>query len=191
MPIVNPSLAWGHIQIQLQTAYEIHSRRLYCREVNVDGTWATPFGAETDVATTVKNFHNAAAKWRSIGETVLSIDVFQHVSGGGSPTFITNIPVPTGINPGLMTVTAAAYLMLVMKAGNRQLAKFQFLDSGDAKPQRFALSDLDTSQQGLVTYLKDHQNICTIDGYDMKAFSSGNSGYNRRLAKRYGRVLAP
>lgn len=99
----------------------------------------------------------------------------------------------TGISGGLSVGAAAAYLMWVSKAAGREQFRLTFFDSINPAPQRFPLASPPSSDDGSLEwfFLRSAVKFVTNDDLPLVTVNSVNSGYNRKLARSYGRSVAP
>lgn len=97
------------------------------------------------------------------------------------------------ISAGAATGIAAAYLMLVMKSASRQQFRFTIFDATDSKPQRYAGTSIPEVDNDTLQWLMARSAIgfVTQDNEPLTIASSYNTGYNRKLARSYGRVKTP
>lgn len=101
--------------------------------------------------------------------------------------------LPIVMNYGVGAGVAAGYIMRVFGGPLRNLFRFSVFDGGDANPQKFPpisppLAD-NASPEWF--FLKGGFGFATNDGIALTREVSINSGYNRKLARSYGRVAAP
>jgi hypothetical protein len=99
----------------------------------------------------------------------------------------------SGIVGGVSVGAAAAYLMWVFKSADRHQFRLTFMDSINPAPQRFAIAAPPSVDDGSLEWLFINSVIgfVTNDDLDIKIAASVNSGYNRKLARSYGREVAP
>jgi len=88
---------------------------------------------------------------------------------------------------------ASSYLTQVYKGANRQKFVLNLYDSSDGKPQTGTGYSPTTLDDGTPQWWLLNSGIpfSTQDGQRLAAQMSNNTGYNRRLAKAYGRTLVP
>lgn len=95
---------------------------------------------------------------------------------------------------GLGNTVASAYWMNVFKSSAPvQQFRLSFFDVNDAKPQRFAAASVPAVDDGSLAWLmtKSAVGFCTQDGHKLSIHRSSNTGYNRKLARTYGRTITP
>lgn len=98
------------------------------------------------------------------------------------------------VNGGSGSTVAAAYWMVCMKSTvPQQQYKLMWFDTNDARPQRFSGTPIPAADDDSLFWFlaRSAVGFCTQDGYKLAIFTSGNSGYNRKLARSYGRQIAP
>lgn len=98
-----------------------------------------------------------------------------------------------GVTGGTSGVVASAYWMWVMKAGNRDQFRLTFMDAGDSKPQRTAVGTPPAIDDGGLNWFIVNGGIgfVTNDNLPLVDIASVNTGYNRKLARNYGRTIIP
>lgn len=103
------------------------------------------------------------------------------------------IPLPETMDYGTGSGFAAAYNIGVYGAALRNYYRCTFFDGGDAKPQRYPPNVAPDGDDGsLVWYLtKGTVPWATNDGLRLIRQVSENTGYNRKLARSYGRTITP
>jgi len=99
----------------------------------------------------------------------------------------------SGLVSGSGTNIAAAYLGWNFQDASRNNWRFFVMDSGDARPQRYPqvippLVDNDTLNWFII---RSTVGFATNDGNPLVRATSVNTGYNRFLARKYGRVVTP
>lgn len=101
--------------------------------------------------------------------------------------------LPPDSTVGSAAGVAAAYLMYVFAGALRPTFRLTYFDTPDSKPQRYPpTTPPDADNGGLFWYiLKSGIPFATQDGIRLTRSVSGNTGYNRRLARTYGRTVSP
>jgi len=196
---VNEILAPSYARVNYQNSVASHALTLYFANAAVEnittGVWEIPnsdlVGA-TPVSTIVQNvanrFNTGGAGFGSIEQIELwrsvlnAPNVFADYVQPVQPTI-----APTGAR------VASSYLMLVFSAQNRQKARFTGFEYVSASPQRLRPDDIPALDNGTLEWYVLNGNVpfSTQDGFRLKTFLSFNFGYNRKLAKKYGRDIAP
>jgi len=99
----------------------------------------------------------------------------------------------SGIVGGASVGAAAAYLMWVFKSSDRHQFRLTFMDSINPAPQRFPIATPPSVDDGSLEWLFVNSAIgfVTNDNLPIAIAASINSGYNRKLARSYGRSVAP
>ena len=112
----------------------------------------------------------------------------------GAPNVLDHFnTLPTSMDYGTGTGVASGYTMRVFSGSLRNYFRFTVFDGGDANPQKFPpvnppLAD-DASPEWF--FLKGGFGLATNDGIPLVREVSIDTGYNRKLARRYGRSVAP
>lgn len=135
-------------------------------------------------------FHRVRAGLNS-GTIVEEIQIWQ--GGAGVTNFIgSNVVSPTAIGASA-TGIASAYDMEVLQSPDRSKFRISFFEWLDSRPQRYSASQPPTIDDGTVGwyFLKGAVPFATNDGKRLSQIISSNVGYNRRLARRYGRQVTP
>lgn len=88
---------------------------------------------------------------------------------------------------------ASSYAMYVFKASDRSQMRFTLFEATTASPQRFPLTAPpavdDDSLEWFV--IRSAVKFVTNDDKPLTIAASGNNGYNRKLARSYGRAISP
>lgn len=197
MPI-NEILAPAYLRVRYSTPVADHNNVFYFTDTSTQqvagGTDAygqmvggTNFTSYTDI---VQQIYNRA---RAAGVPVVSVDSVQvwH-SAPGANLFISEEPVPT-LTGNVGASVASAYLMFVFASANRQQHRQTYFEFPDARPQRFSRSNPPLADDnGIAWYMiRSGVPFSTQDGQRLTVFRSENTGYNRKLARTYGRTVAP
>ena len=125
------------------------------------------------------------------GTTVEEIQIWQ--GGAGITNFIANNVVSSAAIAATSAGVAAAYLTFVFSTPSRKKFRLNFFDTNSASPQRDAGATPPTLDDGDLPWYMVNSSIpfATNDGLRLTQFFSLNRGYNRKLARRYGRQLSP
>jgi len=126
-----------------------------------------------------------------VGPTVDSIAVWQSATG---PNTLIGYSQPIQPTSGPNLGVASSYIMLsgtAITATSRQRYKIMFFEATtSSSPQRFSGNVLPVSGNEVVwDYLLSV--AVTQDGLAPVVIRSTNVGYNRKLARRYGRTIQP
>lgn len=99
----------------------------------------------------------------------------------------------SGIVGGSTTGFASAYWTYIFKAATREQMRLSFYDTKDVAPQTEAGVNPPETDDGSVEWfvLRSAVKFRTNDNLVPTIFGSVNTGYNRRLARSYGRELTP
>lgn len=94
---------------------------------------------------------------------------------------------------GSTTVHPSGYLMAVFKTSLRRQWRSTFFDIGTAEPQRTPIPSVPATDDGELGWFvtKSAVKFTNQDGIPLTIASSYNTGYNRKLARSYGRFIAP
>jgi hypothetical protein len=148
------------------------------------------FTSISDVVLEVVNrLNGAGACFASVGQ----IDVWNSVVNAPNTFMGYEIPkqptTPIGATPRI----ASSYLMYIFAAQNRQKARLTAFEYITASPQRFSPDTIPVSDDGSVAWYVLNSSIpfATQDGLPLTNLVSINVGYNRKLARSYGRAITP
>jgi len=148
-------------------------------------------GASASISAIIGTLYSRA---RQANQTpVVSIDeILVFNSAAGVNTFVGTAENPT-LSGTVGSYIASAYGMFVFASANRQKTRFTAFEYPDAKPQRTAGIVVPLVDDGTVQwyFIRGNAPFTTQDGFPVVAFKSFNTGYNRKLARSYGRVIAP
>jgi len=124
--------------------------------------------------------------------TVAEVAVWNAVEGANIFMGLDGADYTTVVG-GEATPIAAATLSYVWKEQFGQQYRLQFADTGDAKPQRFAVGNPPAEDDGGINWFMCNSAVgfTTQDNYPLYTLSSINTGYNRKLARSYGRTIQP
>lgn len=159
-----------------------------------EANWRLKEGA-TDhgpVSTIVFNIFNRADALLPNPTTITSIELWHSIPNAPNVLDHLNTLPPDSV-VGSATGVAAAYLMYVFAGALRPTFRLTFFDTPDAKPQKYPPTTPPESDNGTLFWymLKSGIPFATQDGIRLTRSVSGNTGYNRRLARTYGRTVAP
>lgn len=114
-------------------------------------------------------------------------------SAPGSNEFVASNALPTASVAGIASPIASAYSMEVFQSADRSKYRMTFFEWVDSKPQRYAPTNPPLIDDGYLGWyiLKSDIPFATNDGKRLTVPVSANVGYNRRLARRYGRQIVP
>lgn len=203
MPL-NEILAASYVKVFYHVLVNInHQFRLYFDEVpTLDGDDGWLFGGYTDaghaggwhlneIITEVVERH-ALDTSRATEKTIDSVEMWESASGDN--IFMGLDPADyTDIDPATGEAIASAYDLYNFKSALRFPFRLTFFDTADSKPQRFAVGTAPAVDDGGLNWFmtKSAVGFCTNDGYPLAQLASLNTGYNRKLARRYGRQIIP
>lgn len=88
---------------------------------------------------------------------------------------------------------AASYLMYVFAGALRPTFRMTFFDGASASPQKYPPTTAPDVDNGTIHWYMTKSSIpfATQDGIRITREVSGNTGYNRKLARSYGRTISP
>lgn len=145
------------------------------------------------VATIVNSVFTRAAGFIPTGTSVSEIALYESANGGVDELVHLN-DLPTGNSYGSAEVaTASSYWQWVMATELRPKFRFTLFDGTNSVPQHFPPEGIPSGDNGsLVWYfINSAVPFATNDGLRLTRWVSSNRGYNRRLARSYGRTVAP
>jgi hypothetical protein len=199
MPI-NEILAPSYLRIKYENSIAKHNLTLYFSKqsqitgiqsgasvLGKDGTTLLDIGDIVSQVFSRLNYAGASAT------RVAEIQVWQGVNNAPN-TFLGYVqPSPIQTQPLPQVHVASSYLMYVFSALNRQKARITGFEYVSASPQRLAPDEVPIVDDGTLPWLilRSDYPFSTQDGLPLVAFNSYNFGYNRKLAIKYGRDLAP
>lgn len=198
---VNEILAPYYIKVKYSTGIAQHQLRAYFATgsvldipgLNPDNmAIQAPGGGGTfSINTIVGNLFDRSKGNLKTGTVVTSIEVWQ--SQIGQNVFIGLNQLPTVTTYGTGAQLASSYVMTVYSAANRRKFRMSFFDGPSGSPQRTAATQPpSTDNQHLDWYvLRSGVPFATQDGFPLTLVTSYNAGYNRKLARRYGRSVTP
>lgn len=102
-------------------------------------------------------------------------------------------PLPLGNTYGSGAGSPSAQAMHVFAGSLRPTFRLTFFDGGYPNPQRYAPVAPPTADDGSLRwyFIKSGIPFATQDGIRITREVSFNTGYNKKLARKYGRTLAP
>lgn len=124
--------------------------------------------------------------------TIASIELWHSIPSAPNVLDHLNTLPPDNV-VGSIAGVAAAYLMYVFAGALRPTYRLTVFDTGDAKPQKYPPTTPPETDNGTLFWymLKSGIPFATQDGIRLTRSVSGNTGYNRRLARSYGRTISP
>lgn len=197
----NEILAPYYLKIKVNTGVARHTHRLYFQTnstVVAQGTTPISFnvvpsggGVGTPVAEVVGQVYTRLKSVIPAGTLLETIEIWQSQTGANG--FLAYNPLPTGLPVFTGTKVAASYYMEVYEAANRQKFRLALFDGVESRPQRSPFLEPPTVDDGTMGWylLKSGVPIGTQDGWPLVRGVSVNTGYNRSLARQYGRQIAP
>lgn len=199
---INQILAPYYIKMKYQTFAAVHAMRAYFEtgatliapppltpgEWSIQGVAAASPVAISTIAFEMFNRVNAALP---LNTKLLDIEVWQ--SAEGVNTFIGQNNLPADVDYGVGTGVAAAYDMLVLGSATRQKWRLTYFDTKTPSPQRTGGGSVPLVDNGSINWylLKSLVPFATQDGNRITSIRSFNTGYNRKLARSYGRIISP
>lgn len=199
---INQILAPYFIKMKYQTFAAVHSMRAYFEtgatlisptvlapgEWGIQGVTATSPVSISTIAFEMFNRVNASIPANT---SLLDIEVWQAAEGVN--LFIGQNALPSDTSYGTGTGVAAAYDMLVLGSATRQKFRLTYFDTKDSAPQRYPGGSVPTLDDGSINWylLKSLVPFATQDGNRLTNIRSYNTGYNRKLARSYGRITQP
>jgi len=124
--------------------------------------------------------------------SVTSIELWHSIPD--APNVLDHLNVlPEGNDYGSGVGVAAAYVMWVFAGALRPQWRFSLFDGAFVSPQKYAPVVPPSSDDGTVEwyFLKSTIPFATNDGIRLTREISQNTGYNRKLARSYGRTISP
>lgn len=111
----------------------------------------------------------------------------------GSNVFLHNNELPATVTFGSGAGVAASYSMPVYAAANRQKFRLTYFDGAFVSPQTEASPQPPLVDDNSLNWyiLRGPAPFATQDGYRLLTVRSFNTGYNRKLARAYGRSVTP
>jgi len=197
MPI-NEILAPSYLRVNYDSGIAVHSNVLYFTSSFSTSVVAgeTVYnhvgvgGVEIPFKDIVQNVYNRMASEEVGVDSITKIELWQ--ANVGANSFVAEIEQPV-ITPSATLRVASSYAMWVYKSLSRQQYRITGFEYSSASPQRFAGFQPTVAPQPTLAWymLKSNVLFGTQDGERLATLSSINSGYNRKLARSYGRQIAP
>lgn len=154
--------------------------------VVVDGT------DQGSVAALVADLFTRAHSIVPANTHILSLELWHSIPD--APNVLVHLnTLPEGNSYGSGAGFAAGYTMLVFGTELRPQFRFTFFDGVSVAPQKVALETPPAEDDGTLEWLfiKSDYALANNDGEKLTRPVSGNTGYNRKLARTYGRAVAP
>ena len=201
MPI-NQILAAYYVRVSYQTWASAHNLTLYLGDGVLTPTTtdyqlslaSIPSNPSGSIALLVKDVFDVFYSLRNIFQPIiLSIDLFQSASG---PNVYVGPITPVQPAAGALQGTASSYLTVSGIAQSSSITRQSwritlFETVVNPAPQRFTENWSSTSSVFYRLYeYADALALVSQDGAKL-TMRTYNVGYNRRLARRYGRLIAP
>jgi len=125
------------------------------------------------------------------GTILTEIQLWQ--SQVGSNLFLHNNALPAVTTFGSGTGISSSYSMIVLQAANRKKFRLTYFDGAFVSPQRDAVAQPPTVDDNSLNWylIRSLVPFSTQDGFRLTAIQSFNTGYNRKLARSYGRSRTP
>lgn len=196
----NEILAASYILINYVNSVARHRVRAYFDALPVNGgggNWVFPTytDATHPLGWSVEQIVHAfmtrlCAGNAGAGQTVESIEVWQPVAGVNTFLGLSDVD-PSSYGSG--TKIASAYITYLFNDDHRHKMTFTVFEGLDSAPQRFALATPPILDDNSFVWFVVNSVIgfTTNDGHRLTRPRSRNQGYNRRLARSYGRQVAP
>lgn len=199
---VNEILAPVYLKVRYNTGVAQHNVRVYFTLGTVVGVAppATPNdfpiqppgGApSTPISTLIGQLFTRHSPVLKTGTVVEEIQIWTTAVGNNVFSALNDLPSPNLF--GSVVGVAAAYYTTVFQSSDRQKFRLSLFDTIDAKPQRVPevpppLVDNNTVEWYM---LRSDVPFATQDGKRLTQGVSVNYGYNRKLARAYGRTITP
>ena len=145
------------------------------------------------VASIVNSVFTRAAGYLKAGTTITELALYESATGGAD-TLIHLNDLPEGNTYGSSAdATASSFWMWVMATGLREKWRFTLFDGVASAPQKYPPEATPSGDNGTLAWYFVRSNIpfATNDGLRLTRMVSANRGYNRKLARTYGRVVNP
>lgn len=198
---VNEILAPFYIKVKYSTGIANHQLRAYFQTgstldipgLNPDNMAiiAPSAGGTFSINTIVGNMFDRTKQNLKPDTTITAIEVWQ--SQTGQNLFVGLNQLPAVVTYGTGAQVASSYFTTVYSAANRKKFRLTYFDGAAVSPQRTAAPQPPTiDNTGLDWYLlRSGVPFATQDGFRLTLVGSYNTGYNRKLARRYGRAVTP
>lgn len=197
MPI-NEILAPAYLRVKASTPIAQHNHIFYFSLATAIGLLSGDVGQTNGFGDTISYTDILKEVFdrliQSNGANIRSVDEIQIWRGvtGGANVFDGYANTPTLVTNSNPTV-ASAYNMQMYATATRKKFRLTAFDFTDARPQRFPVGSTPTLDDGSVNWylLKSGIQFAHQDGERLTIAFSQNVGYNRKLARSYGRSIAP
>jgi len=140
----------------------------------------------------VHDLFTRAATILPVGSSISQLEVWQAIPNG--PNLLVHLnTLPLGNSFGSGAGVASAYAMYVFAGPLRQKFRFTWFDGALVSPQRYAPHVPPLADDSSVAwfFLRSAYPMATNDGIRLVTEVSENVGYNRKLARSYGRTITP
>lgn len=197
----NEILAPYYLKVRVNTGVARHTHKFYFQtgcSMAAQGTTPVSFnvvpsggGVGTPVVDIVAQIFTRMKSVVPPGSALEGIEIWQAETGANN--FLAYNPLPTGLPAFTGVKVAASYYMMVFEAANRQKYRLMLFDGVESRPQRLPFLEPPAVDDGSMGWYAIHGNgfLATQDGGQIVRGVSENIGYNRALAKRYGRQIVP
>ena len=139
----------------------------------------------------VDNLFDRAGTWLPENSHILELELWQSIIGDNILMHLNTLPIGNSYGSG--AGVASSFTMSVFAGPLRQPYRFTWFDGGSASPQRFAPQETPPVDNNTVAwyFLKSNVPFATNDGVRLTVQKSWSTGYNRKLAKTYGKSVSP
>jgi hypothetical protein len=194
MPI-DEILSPYYVRGKVQTGASEHAFIYYLDDSvfqDIDGDWAVVMTPDTiKIRTIVASIYNRINTLHGGHTTeITSLELWQ--SATGANVFVDYI-APDVLTAPTASPIASAYRMWVFATADRRKARVTSWESNASSPQRYGGYAIPSADDGSLPWLFVNLNspFRQQDGGKLSALISANDGYNRKLARSYGRSVAP
>lgn len=198
MPI-NEILANCYLKFTYQTLVATHKGRLYFNddyttdtesgELGVSNRTDASFTPFTEILLEYANRLNGIHQCNIKGFS--TIELWRSVTGADNE-FVAYVPSPDVPLPSNGSV-ASSYVMYVYGTPTRRKTRLTIFDFYTSVPQRYPASPVGSTDTGSIHWyiLRSGVPFSNEDGQPLTTLVSENTGYNRKLARLYGRQIEP
>lgn len=199
---VNQILAPYYAIFKYRTTSALHSLRVYFETGSTlsPGAVLTPNDwtirgsvavQDVSISSIATALFGKAATSLPAGTILTEIQLWQ--SQPGANLFLHNNALPATTTFGSGAGIAASYSMIVLQASNRKKFRLTYFDGAFVAPQRDAVAQPPTVDDNSLNWylVKGLVPFSTQDGFRLTQLQSFNTGYNRKLARAYGRSRTP
>lgn len=156
--------------------------------------WRPQFGGEDlgALSTIVYELFRRSSVFMPSGSTIKTIEVWQSIPD--APNVLVHVnPLPPAQPTFTGTPAASAYGMYVFATALRKVFKWTTFDGGSPAPQKSPFPALPIEDNDTIGWyvLRGDIPFANNDGLRLTTGVSLNTGYNRKLARTYGRTIAP